>query len=193
MTLKRKLEDSYGILPSNPIRANEIIDLFFVQEELKNAYLVTPTFTHQLFNNERINDLCNPTDARIKIYIMCSDLTQFLQFNSFIFPEEQTRLQRHLSFALPDDCILLPPDRPPSAVFRPNCYSSPPGKCIRRFSATEDDYEIWLANSGDAKASTLLKSAERIAVWFIETADPIDFSGTFSVMYSVRVYVSSVG
>jgi len=72
---------------------------------------------------------------------------------------------------------------------------APPGKLVHSFTlpsssnsksacasagAEETDtetYEIYLASNKDAGASLLVRRAEALAMWFIETADSVDFAG----------------
>jgi hypothetical protein len=59
----------------------------------------------------------------------------------------------------------------------------PPGTCIHSFSVVTnaqtrktEHYEVYLATAQDKGAAKLLARAEKLAIWFIETADGIDFS-----------------
>jgi len=58
----------------------------------------------------------------------------------------------------------------------------PPGSMISSFSLNNNDndnnneYELRLASNSDEGAASLLKKAEGLAMWYIETADGIDFS-----------------
>jgi hypothetical protein len=72
-----------------------------------------------------------------------------------------------------------------------------PGKLVHSFIQDGDNFEIYLASARDAGASELLHRAERIAMWFIETADSIDFSDErWQVLFlyrRCRQYIDAAG
>lgn len=184
--MKRKLNDSAS--SSTSVRANEIIDLVFTEDELQHSFLTTPTFTHQLFNNELIPYLCNHNECRLKIYIMCNDLTQYVSFNSRFTKEEEVKVLEELKPALPDDFVTLSNDSYPTPPARLNDFN-PSGKRVKKFKVGSNSYEIWLAKlNNEPEAAHLLKRAERVALWFIETADSIDASDDrWEVLFLYRV------
>jgi GNAT superfamily N-acetyltransferase len=101
--------------------------------------------------------------------------------NKYVSYEEQQKVLSHLKPALPNDFVALPGDKIQSYLTttpgaRLQGLTSPPGTCIHSFSAFGDTYEIWIATYKDKGAARLLHRAERAAMWFIETADGIDFS-----------------
>lgn len=170
--MKRKLDEPLSS-PISSIRANEIIDLVFVKDDIKDVFLTNPTYTHQLFPNETINFLSQPSQARLKIYVMCSDLTQSVVFNQYVSEDDQNRIKIQLEPALPVDFQNLTSDNQVK-VKRSN--TQPCGKCVHSFEVNNDTFEVWLTKHSDSKSSLTLQRAEKLALWFIESADSIDFS-----------------
>ena len=99
---------------------------------------------------------------------MCGDLQQYIVFSPSLLMDEQNRLEEQLSLALPSDYKKLTSD---SMIEAQSNKFHPPGKCIRKFEVDGDEFEIWLTKYSDDGASTVLSKAEKIAIWFIESAD----------------------
>ena len=176
-------EDSERPAPP-PIRANDAITLKFVDRKTPNfAFMTQPEFTHQLFDEEEIKGL--EVDASKDLITICTDLQdlgQYVQFSEKLRLQEQDDIfEHHLSKGVPQcaarvpsSCSLQVPER--SENFQPigrlvhtfQCPSTSAGAC--------EEFEIWLATDKDAGASDLLHRAEKLAMWFIETADGVDFS-----------------
>ena len=53
--------------------------------------------------------------------------------------------------------------------------SEPIGTKLNSFSSGNDTFDMYLATHKDVGACELLSRAEKIAMWFIETADAVDF------------------
>jgi len=171
--MKRKLDEP-SMSSVSSVRANEIIDLVFIKDDLKDVFLTNPTFTHQLFPNESIHFLSQPNQARLKLYIMCSDLTQSLIFNQFVTEDDQNRIVTQLAPALPKDFQIFSSE---SNLKIKRSNLQPCGKCVHRFDVNADTFEVWLTKHSDSSGSSLtLQRAEKLALWFIESADSIDFS-----------------
>lgn len=51
-----------------------------------------------------------------------------------------------------------------------------PGRLLHSLAVGGEQFELWLATACDSGASELLGRAEKVALWFIETADAVDFS-----------------
>lgn len=174
--MKRKLDDTGSTVPSS-IRANEIIDLVFIEDSLSSSYLTNPTFTHQIFENENINVLANPNESRIKIFFSCVDLSSYVEYNSFIKPNEQLLLEPSLIHGLTSGFEKVTSNNVPKKISASNQNSSrPPGIKVHSFTVNDESFEIYLTKFTDDGATKLLSRAEKIAIWFIETADSIDFS-----------------
>lgn len=53
----------------------------------------------------------------------------------------------------------------------------PPGQCVHMFdSRAGDSFEIWEFKATDTGAVELIGRLEKVAIWFIETADSVDFT-----------------
>ena len=53
----------------------------------------------------------------------------------------------------------------------------PPGQLVDTFTAINGEaFEIWRCNADDQGAVDLIARLEKVALWFIETADSVDFS-----------------
>ena len=170
--MKRKVEDSTVF---TSVRANEIIDLVFLEDSLTSSYLTNPTFTHQLFDQENITNLSHPHESRIKIFISCFDLSSYVEFNSHIKANEQIILEKLLERGLPSgfEKVTSSTHALKKIVISD---SIPPGKCLHTFEIDGETFEIWLTKYTDDGSAKILSRAEKVAIWFIETADSIDFS-----------------
>ena len=169
--MKRKQEDSVF----TNVRANEIIDLVFIGDTLTSSYVINPTFTHQLFDQENITNLSHPHESRIKIFISCFDLSSYVEFNSHVKLSEQETLQHQLEKGLPTTFEKVTSST--QALKKIIISDSvPPGKCIHKFQVDDESFEIWNSKYSDNGSAKMLQRAESLALWFIESADSIDFS-----------------
>lgn len=172
--MKRKIDEivSSSSSPMSSVRAYEMVDLIFVQDDSTQTFLTAPTFTHQIFSNENIHFIGDGR-GRVKIYTMCSDLAQFVQVDPTIGPPDQKSLLRNLERALPDDYTLIPKTETPICTY---ADKRPPGRLLHSFQVGNEDFEIYLTSHVDDGSGDILRRAEKIALWFIEAADSIDFS-----------------
>lgn len=63
----------------------------------------------------------------------------------------------------------------PWTVCRPS-YRAPPGQLVDSFRKGDLQLAVHLASDAHEGAGLLLRRAEKLAMWFIETADSVDFS-----------------
>jgi hypothetical protein len=202
---KRRLDGSISPTPGY-VLANNVIDLVFYEHSTEDNYVCSPEFTHQVFERERIDGLTQPQDAKISVNVCCSDLSTFVGFHPSITAEEQKTLLSSLEKTLPNDYQVTdsysfeshaPITTAPATKLRrtqsdplqqklQGLQHSPPGHCVHTFTVNVHDkesntsrletYEVWLATHHDKGAAKLLSRAEKLAIWFIETADGIDFT-----------------
>ncbi len=160
-------------------RSNDIIDLVFT-ESPESAATQKPDFTHQLFDNETVQlsvDLT--TNPRITVAINCSDLFHTVTYPVMLSKTDVETLAAGIHKALPKGCP--EPMNESETARKDSCIndsikSAPPGSLIHQFSVATVHYEVYLATAKDEGASELLHRAEKIAMWYIETADSVDFS-----------------
>lgn len=205
-------------------RANDLIALLFYNAVLgarsgdrTDHYEVSPEYTHQLFDDERVV-LTVPEgrhirEVRIRVFIDCRDLSHSIIFppRSLLAHEEARQLLQRMRSGLPPDCAVIEDDlllsadsswrggevlkrvrrTSPSAlelpfrllssccdpwtVCRPS-YRAPPGQLVDSFRKGDLQLAVHLASNAHEGAGLLLQRAEKIAMWFIETADSVDFS-----------------
>lgn len=206
------------------VHANDFITLIFVdhpQNILSDSneyerYHSNPTYTHQLFEEERIDFLTEKTEKAfhdfhgssatenrepetapaILIYINCVDLAHYPTIRSVDVLSDQEMLLAKIEPAIPVSSL--------SKSFAESICNStqdwmsldnispiiPPGKSLAAshsatvaiestlpLSTTSPlSFEMFLASATDHGATELLSRAEKIAMWYIETADSIDFA-----------------
>ena len=186
---KRKRTEDGENIRDGDVHANDAINLVFWEDSIDKAYTVKPTFTHQVFDNEVISGLAKPDETSIEVNICCGDLTTYVGFSKSVCAEEQQILSRNLEAAVPSDYIKMSSESfaeyapyklrrssSDNLVSRLRGIVRPPGICVHTFTTHGTNFEIWRATFADKGAHELLTRAEKIAVWFIETADGIDFS-----------------
>jgi GNAT superfamily N-acetyltransferase len=96
-----------------------------------------------------------------------------LQLNGFISNEEQNVIVGQMKVAIPKNFTTNKKD---FICFNNSNNTNPPGICIKKFILNEESYEIWLTRHTDEGSTALVERVGKIAVWFIETADSIDFT-----------------
>jgi GNAT superfamily N-acetyltransferase len=222
---KPRIDDADIALKNDQkIHANDFITLIFVDQRQKilsdsngyEYYYSNPTYTHQLFEEERIDFLTEKTQkafhdfARsgatdnakpetapaVLIYINCMDLAHYLTTRSVDVLTDREMLLAKIEPAIPVSSL--------SIIFAESISDSsrgckslnnvattmPPGKLLAvshseavamkstLLSSTLSplSFEMFLASATDHGASELLSRAEKIAIWYIETADSIDFA-----------------
>ena len=145
------------------LNANENIILEF---QLTNGdiFVCNPEFTHQLFPDQKLQ-LVKPLRSKISIKISCSNLLHALSIEGDTSRDTEY-LSRRISPAIPN-C---------DTVLEPFCNNrSPPGRVISSFTKVGEEYLLFNANHRDEGTCELLSRAEKIAMWFIETADSVEF------------------
>ena len=204
------------------VKANDFITLIFVDSfddgssSCDENFYSKPTFTHQLFEDEKIDFLTETTRTALienyqpsciklemesqpglLVYIRCNNLSHYAATRSISIPSDREMLMAKIHPALPPHSICqkareinsnLPVDFLPLDT---ECRIFPPGRRISRFesgaiikkfnsnttlSSSSSSFEIFLATEKDNGATELLQRAEKIAMWYIETADSVDFS-----------------
>jgi hypothetical protein len=205
-------------------RANDMIALLFYNAVIgagsgdrTDHYEVSPEYTHQLFDDERVI-LTVPEgrhirEVRIRVFIDCRDLSHSIIFppRSLLAHEEARQLLQRMRSGLPPDCAVIEDDlllssdsswrggevlkrvrrTKPSAMEEPfrllsSCcdpwtvcrpsYRAPPGQLVDSFRKGGLQLAVHLASNAHEGAGLLLQRAEKLAMWFIETADSVDFS-----------------
>ncbi len=184
-----KLNDQTSIVPDTDdlevddqnevfCRANDIIRLKFLHD-FDTKHEILPTFTHQLFENERINFISNPSNVKVEVIIQCRDLVHSVHVvgcNSY----EKELLIQGLKLAIPNDSEYYYSEIYSTEMINVSQYlentSVPSGKFLHQFSNKNNEmFEIYLANNKDNGTTELLRRCEKLAMWFIETADSVDF------------------
>jgi histone acetyltransferase 1 len=185
-----------------PIRSNDIIKLIFSESDSLNQFSISPTYTHQLFQNEEITYLSKPSLAKITINIRENDLHHTVLIQGCSCAEEVSKLTDSLLPSLPDDSVLLSQFTLPLTPIKKEddtiayrikiknqtkTINSPPGKFIHQFTIGNENFELWLASNEDTGASYLLQRCEKMAMWFIETADSVNFADSrWEVLFLFR-------
>ena len=204
------------------VKANDFITLIFVDSfddgssSGEEKYFSKPTYTHQLFENEKIDFLTETTSSAFKenykpscinlekdsqpgllIYVRCNDLSHYAATRSMLIPSDREMLMAKIHSALPPHSICqktseIDSNLPMDFLARDSEFGLfPPGRALSRFesaavtnkftpssasSSSSSSFEIFLATEKDNGATELLQRAEKIAMWYIETADSVDFT-----------------
>jgi hypothetical protein len=150
------------------IRANERIRLHFHGLDVREF---EPTFTHQLFDDEKLDFLSEDELAlRISVHVQCQqELATSVSITGIESRITTQILIDHLKKGLPRDVTIDSTDLVKT-------ISLPVGQHVHSFMNNNHQYHICLATDKDTNAGDLLHRAEKLAMWFIETADAIDFS-----------------
>jgi len=210
-------------------RANDMIDLIFIEPDEKEYLVAVPQYTHQFFDVENhleeVTFMEAPDECRVSIYVRCSDYKQLIGVPAASSGREQQQLLGCLKKAIPADAevfllhgnnngeddeeeeekdrkyferveafaveppvpFLSPVPAPAAtdaasasaaAVTDPSQGSKLSrgiGKHLHTFEQGNDVFEIYIATAKDAGAQELLQRAECLALWYIETADSVDF------------------
>ena len=170
-------EDTSDFLGSSlfSFRSNDIIDLVFTETPGLTA-THKPDFTHQLFENETVQlSVEVEINPRITIAVDCFDLSHTVTYPAILSEKDVESLSAGIRKALPEGCTCLTNNSNTTRIDSLG-KSMPPGSLIHQFSVGTVQYEIYLATAKDSGASGLLHRAEKIAMWYIETADSVDFS-----------------
>ena len=161
------------------VLANDVIKLHFSGYEES----ISPTYTHQLFDDELItfDPLSYSQDIVDSLCIDVNiDLSGGISLSSVLVTgniddAKKTEILGKLGKGLPD------------VVGEEDARFLPCGRLLRSFKVEDAAYEIWHATHEDKGACECLKQAERLAVWFIETADSVDFrDDRWEVLFLLR-------
>lgn len=181
--VKRIKIDNQEIDAIKGVRANDIIELLFT-ESASLVHVFKPSFTHQIFENEMIGWLQNPSNVQVKIVVSCVDMSQYVYIGG-CSTDEREKIVSHLQPVLPPDTQVRDFDGSESHldqgaedVLKLGEYFAPPGTfwCEFNDEKTGNIFQIWRAKHSDSRAQELLHVAEKMSMWFIETADGVDFS-----------------
>jgi GNAT superfamily N-acetyltransferase len=169
--VKRQRTEEIDAKAVDSVRADAVVRLRFVADKTHEG---KPEFTHQIFDNEVIPSYGHGKDGKITVTIDCRDLKHSVEFSGAHTKDEISSLMVNLSKALPDE---TPSDTDENSTNNNQHTSlSPPGQLLCSFQSNSEHFEIYRATAKDAGAQTLLHRAEKIAMWFIETADSVDFT-----------------
>lgn len=176
----KKFKFDKGVL-SEGVKANDVIKIrFFDYKDSLIGNDCHPSFTHQLFENELI-DFVGENDESIEvcICIRCTDLATYVLYPDKWSEVEILSVKSKIINALPEPDKLFHYNVSQSSSFCTVCndFTENVNKwpVIDEFNVKEDKYEIKLVKYSDCGSSLLLRDCEKLAIWFIETADSIDF------------------
>jgi histone acetyltransferase 1 len=187
--------------PTWTLAANECIRLVMVDYVPDTKEFVyhsfRPEYTHQLFENEEIVlPIAPPTLASdphlLTVFIRCSDLahTVVVENSTTLLSDTatETLVLNQLKTGLPDDTTTRiinyrtaaggGQTALPASFLDPRIFQSDPlGSHRTSLTVDQSLYDLYLASNKDVPASwTLLRRAEKVAMWHIETADAVDFA-----------------
>ena len=180
------LDDEASTDEPRTYRANDHIDLFFVDPAADDFVISSPEFTHQLFPDETIDFISTrqleDDESFLKTSVVCrlGDLRHLVLLPHSLSSDETHALRSGLQGALPADTIFLPHTDDLETAIEDFASQGPPavriGQLLHTFTAAGGaTYEIWLASDKDPGCTNLVGRFEKAAVWFIETADSVDF------------------
>lgn len=181
--LSSRIDDSST--DSTAVRANKIIKLRFLESLRPVKYSSNePEFTHQLFKDEEIDFLDADGEYGISVFVNTCDLSHCVVYSDSITSIDRQLLVQNLQNGVPDGTLHLPVTSVKSKSIFDKFECSPPGKLIKSFCVKGSIYDMYLATAADEGAAQLLARGEKIAMWFIETADSVDFEDSrWEVMF----------
>lgn len=146
-------------------RANDVVSICFSNDSSEGEMCkrFSPLFTHQIFEEETI-PLTSAEGVNIQIIINSTDLSSTLDVTQCAVEDDQAYIRRKLS------------DITPTSTHPTYNFSKPIGTKVKTVTIDADEFELYLATHTDAGASALLVRAEKIAMFYIETADSVDFN-----------------
>jgi len=167
------------------INANEVIRFHFIDcggvSKSENCKGYRPLFSHQVFDEEimELGTCCtdNHDDAfyKIDIYITTRGLlSTTVKWSDAFCHEDRSRIYSILEKVLP-----LAPDRPATSAssFPVETWQHVDTfKCHDHVNRNEDNYSIYSTKHNSHGACELLAQSEKMALWYIETAESIDFN-----------------
>lgn len=182
-----------------PIRANEKINLYFHQliggtSSISKAF--HPEYTHQLFNDELIDCLYEDEskDFVIDIHVDTATLGHVIRITENItqnIPATE-QIKTCLSKGIPEDSKFVFSSQSLIEMPKEECIS-PIGKTIHNFHRGDDQYILTLATHEDPNATQMISRLEKVAMWFIETADAVDFQDSkWEVVFLYQQHVPTI-
>lgn len=184
MLLKRRKlnDDARDVEPGEQndliCRAKDLIRLIFIHDH-QTMHEIRPTFTHQLFENETISFITN-LDTKVEIIIQCSNLAHTVRLIGCNTLEKELLIQG-LKLAIPNESEYQHIENHCTESIKDLRYlehsNIPSCKFLYQFFTNDNNevFEIHLANSKDYGVTEMLRRCEKVAMWFIETADSVDF------------------
>lgn len=160
------------------LKVAEILQMCFYSPKSLSHQEYPVWFTHQIFDQEEFEILQYP-DLRIRIYVNTITLYCFVvvinapsssidyqRIQQILFPH---LIENKFQFGSFDDFLQY--------YATENCETaSPLGTVLSSWSFNDSRFQIRLSSHQTPGANDLLKSLEKLAIWYIETADSIDFS-----------------
>jgi GNAT superfamily N-acetyltransferase len=145
-------------------RVNDLLTIRYLQDtENSSTYSHSPSYTHQLFDQEIIALDEQSLDLQIDLEIYISDLRSSLRISN-----ASDEIKLHITQQIT-----------PYLTSEPSEFkfheSHAPQKVFDLGNGTDEKFEMYLMTYRDRGASELLKRAEKIALFYIETASSIDF------------------
>ena len=159
------------------IKAQNLLRLNFIHTGTsvitQKSSEVEPEFTHQVFDDEQLECYESEKDGQVIITVDCLSLSHSVKFSHHFSNSTQHYILDRLAKALPSNQESTENVAPCDNI--PNC--NPPGQLLHSFiDKAGVHFEVWRATAKDTGATELLQRAEKLAIWFIETADSVDFA-----------------
>lgn len=160
-----------GSEPNDEYWANDRIFINF--PELGEESSFHPEYTHQLFDDEQMDFLSEEElDMEVTIHVCLRDWSMKVSIDGLSSKMTKTMVLDGLRKGLPID-VVIDGERNPVPTEQ---IPSPIGKKLRSFTRNDKSYSIYSASNRDAGAATLLQRGEKLAMYYIETADSVNFS-----------------
>ena len=167
--------------------ANDLISLVFVDKPGgEDIEFHSPEYTHQLFKDEQFDfvetESEDEDDLQTTVIVRLSDLKHKVVLPKRKLTEkERAALLQGLQIGLPPDTAFEPFSNKLAEVVdafaaEVNATHPTPGTLLHSWVQSSEKFELWLTSNKDEGAADLLARFEKLALWYIETADSIDFS-----------------
>lgn len=143
--------------PLKEVRVNDILKLHFHCLDGQD-HVAAPTFTHQLFDEEKLH-VSETSDPSISVLVHMRDMSSRVRLGG-LQPAEEEEVLAVLQRALNSSISSFPPG----------------GQSVRSFINRDEQFEILLSNHRNEGTCELVAACERLAMWFIETADAVQFA-----------------
>ncbi len=123
-----------------------------------DIYETTPTYSHQLFENEELH--VTPTSSpTIIVTINATNMAHQVEVLGTVTAAEEEEILSCIDPAIPQEVDVL----------------SVGGTTLGEFQSGSEEFEIRRVTHKNQGACELLSACEKLAMWFIETADSVDF------------------